>query len=148
MQTDTNRAQTCKHIRIQKHRISSFQRFRKSLNGEYLVAFWLPFINYLATSRVLFIKINHHRSGCFINFGSLAAPFSLHLASLALNFGSILAPFWSSLASIWPPRASPWALWGPFGRQGVPKKGSMSEKLVHWTPPGLQFWSHFWLIFR
>ena len=33
---------------------------------------------------------------CFINFGSLGAPFWLPL-------GSILAPFWSSLASIWPP---------------------------------------------
>ena len=71
---------------------------------------------------------------CFINFGSLRAPFSLHLAPFGLNFGSILAPFWSSLASIWPPRASPWALWGPFGRQSVPKKGPMSETLVRWTP--------------
>ena len=31
----------------------------------------------------------------------------------------------------------PWALRGPLGRQGVPKKGPMSEKLVRWTPLGL-----------
>ena len=34
---------------------------------------------------------------------------------------------------------SPGALWGPLERQGGPKRGPMSEKLVRWTPLGSQF---------
>ncbi len=29
----------------------------------------------------------------------------------------------------------PWGALGPLGRQGDPKSGSGSEKLVRWTPP-------------
>ena len=34
---------------------------------------------------------------------------------------------------------SPGSFWGRLGRQGAPNKGPMSEKLVRWTHPGLEF---------
>ena len=60
-----------------------------------------------------------------------------------MGFGSHLLATWHSGAY----QGLPWALWGPLGRHGVPKKGPRSEKLVRWTPPGLPVQVNFLIIF-
>ena len=64
-------------------------------------------------------------------WGALGSPWALILDGFELHFWFIWAPegLWGSFG----------ALWGPLERQGGPKRGPMSEKLVRWTPLGSQF---------
>ena len=63
-------------------------------------------------------------------WGASGSPWALVLDGFELHFWFISAP-----EGLW---GSSGALWGPLERQGGPKRGPMSEKMVRWTPLGSQ----------
>ena len=72
-------------------------------------------------------------------WGASGSPWALIWDGFELHFWFISAP-----EGLW---GSSGTLWGPLKRQGGPKRGPMSEKMVRWTPPGLPAWGHFFIIF-
>ena len=73
--------------------------------------------------------------GLRLHCGASGSPWALIWDGFELHFWFILAP-----ECLW---GSSGALWDPLERQGGPKRGPMSEKMVRWTPPGLPAWGHF-----
>ena len=69
--------------------------------------------------------------------GSQALPWGASGSPWALIWDGFELHFWfiSALEGLW---GSSGALWGPLERQGGPKRGPMSEKMVRWTPLGSQ----------
>ena len=86
----------------------------------------------------------------FVVFGFILISFWGYLLIIQDRLEHYFSGFWLPFIrylAIWRVSGPPWARWGPIGRQGVPKKGPRSEKLVRWTPPGLPVQVHFWIIF-